>query len=533
MMQSTDTLVIGAGQAGLSLSSFLSSAGHDHVVLERGRVGERWRSERWRSLSLLSPNWLNRLPGPAPHAAADGFLSRDGFVGYLEAYARSFDSPVEEGVSVLSVREADVGFHVETDAGAWRARRVVIATGHADEPRLPGVASAAPNWLTQLHSSGYAAPDQLPAGNVLVVGAGPSGQQIAAELQRAGRQAFLAVGRHAWLPRRYRGADIWHWLQAIGMLDQTAEQAGDEASGDAPSVVLSGANGGERLDLGVMAELGVQPVGRLRGFTGRHALFAEDLQRTIDDADERMRRTLAKIDRHIARAGGAGVDGDAIPAIHVPHAPTALDLDAAGVTAVIWATGYRRSYPWLHVDARDASGELVHRRGFARVPGLYALGLRFQHRRKSHFIGGVGQDAEYLARHILGTGRQELDARAKPPAGADGRPWAQVDEIARFARAQVVPSGALVVKQGDYARDFYVIAGGTAHVRRDGEHVATLGQGQFFGEVGLLETSWRQADVVAATPMRLLVVEPRDFQVMMGADPELAARVHATATARS
>jgi voltage-gated potassium channel len=145
----------------------------------------------------------------------------------------------------------------------------------------------------------------------------------------------------------------------------------------------------------------------------------------------------------------------------------------------------------------------------------------------------VGQDAEYLARHILGTGRQELDARAKPPAGADSRPWAQVDEIARFARAQVVPSGALVVKQGDYARDFYVIAGGTAHVRRDGEHVATLSQGQFFGEVGLLETSWRQADVVAATPMELLVVEPRDFQLMMGADQELAARVYATATARS
>jgi putative flavoprotein involved in K+ transport len=539
VVQVTETLVIGAGQAGLALSAFLSSAGHEHVVLERGRVGERWRSERWQSLSLLTPNWLNSLPGPAPHAAVNGFLSRDGFIGYLEAYARSFESPVLEGVNVLSVREAaGRGFRVETDVGVWRARRVVIATGHADEPRLPAPASAAPPDLVQLHSSGYRSADQLPPGNVLVVGAGPSGQQIAAELQRAGRQVVLAVGRHAWLPRHYRGADIWYWLQATGALEQTAEQAPQEAAADTPSLVLSGANGGERLDLGVLADLGVQLVGRLGGFRGHEALFADDLEQSVADADQRTRRALAQIDRHIRDHGEDDVcDADPIPAISAPPAPTAINLREATITALIWATGYRRSYPWLRINARTPDGELAHRRGIAHVPGLYALGLRFQHRRRSHFIGGVGEDAQYLAQHILGNSQHTQEPRgshfAEPSAAAAAQPRADAGQIAPFAQTQLVPSGTVIVKQGDYARDFYVIAQGTAHVRRNGEHLATLGQGEFFGEVGLLQTSWRNADVVAATRLRLHVIQPRDFQVMMAAKQQVAAKVHASAAARA
>lgn len=537
-MLATETLVIGAGQAGLALSAFLSSAGHEHVVLERGRVGERWRSERWRSLSLLTPNWLNSLPGPAPHAAVNGFLNREGFIGYLEAYARSFESPVLEGVNVLSVREADGGFGVETDMGVWRTRRVVIATGHADEPRLPVVASATPANLVQLHSSGYRSADQLPPGNVLVVGAGPSGQQIAAELQRAGRQVVLAVGRHAWLPRQYRGADIWYWLQESGALEQTADQAPQEAAADTPSLVLSGAKGGERLDLGLLADLGVQLAGRLEGFSGHDALLADDLEQSVADADQRMRRALAQIDQHIRVYHGEQdvAEADPIPAVAPPHAPTAINLQGSGVAAVIWATGYRRSYPWLHIDARNPDGELAHRRGIAHVPGLYALGLRFQHRRKSHFIGGVGEDAHYLAQRILGSSQerpQHQQARFVEPCPKEARPRADAGQIAPFAQTQLLPSGSLIVKQGDYARDFYVIAEGTAHVRRNGEHLATLGPGEFFGEVGLLQTSWRNADVVAATPLRLLVVQPRDFQVMMAAKQQVAAHVHASAAARA
>jgi putative flavoprotein involved in K+ transport len=214
-MRKTETIVVGAGQAGLALSRYLARAGHDHAVLERGRVGERWRSERWDSLTLLTPNWLNGLPGAALHADPDGFLPRAGFVDYLARYARTFRAPVHEGVSVLGVRQTRGGFAVETDAGSWRARNVVVATGYADEPRVPPVAAAAPHGVLQLHSSAYCSPGQLPPGGVLVVGAGPSGQQIADELRRSGREVAIAVGRHASMPRRYRGREI------LGRRDRT------------------------------------------------------------------------------------------------------------------------------------------------------------------------------------------------------------------------------------------------------------------------------------------------------------------------
>jgi putative flavoprotein involved in K+ transport len=217
----TETVVVGAGQAGLALSRFLTRAGHEHVVLERGRVGERWRSERWDSLTLLTPNWLNELPGPLHHSDPDGFLSRAGFVDYLEHYAHSFAAPVREGVSVLEVAQDRAGFAVETDAGPWAAANVVIASGYADEARVPAVAAAAPAGVRQLHSSAYRSAGQLPPGGVLVVGAGPSGQQIAAELRQAGREVVLAVGRHAPMRRRYRGRDVWSWLDDSGHLDQT------------------------------------------------------------------------------------------------------------------------------------------------------------------------------------------------------------------------------------------------------------------------------------------------------------------------
>jgi putative flavoprotein involved in K+ transport len=402
-MRTTDTVIIGAGQAGLALSRSLTSAGHEHVLIERGRIGERWRSERWESLSLLTPNWLNELPCSTPHADPDGFLSRSAFVDYLESYARSFSAPVKEGVSVLEVARARRGFRVATDAGLWSAGSVVLATGYADEPLVPAVAAAAPASLFQLHSSGYRSPAQLPPGGVLVVGAGPTGQQLAAELRRSGRGVVLAVGRHAWMPRRYRGQDIWHWLAATGSLDETIDDVPHERDASkSPSLTLSGANGGEQLDLAVLAALGVVVTGRLKGFSGRHALFADDLAATVEQADERMRRVLAKIDRHIALRSGGEIEAERIPEVRLPPGLRELDLHEAGVSTVIWATGYRRSYPWLSVDVRGDDGEIAHRRGVTAASGLYALGLRFQHRRKSHFIGGVGEDARYVAARILG-----------------------------------------------------------------------------------------------------------------------------------
>jgi putative flavoprotein involved in K+ transport len=402
-IRTRETIIIGAGQAGLALSRNLARAGHEHVLLERGRVGERWRSQRWDSLSLLTPNWLNGLPGSPAHRDPDGFLGRQGFVEYLDGYARSFAAPVLEGVNVLSLERARTAFRVETDGGRWWARNVVVATGYSDEPRVPRAAGSAPQAVLQLHSSWYRSPDALPPGGVLVVGAGPSGQQIAAELRRSGRSVVLAVGRHVRSVRRYRGRDIWAWLAETGDLDRTREEVPEEAGADAPSLTLTGANGGEQLDLDVLRDLGVVVAGRLRGFSGPQAIFAGDLGENVAIAERRLRRLLERIDGHIEAASLEPQlpAADPIREVRPAPGPRVVDLQAARVSTVIWATGYRRSYPWLDAPVLGGDGEIAHSRGVTGVPGLYALGLRFQHKRKSHFIGGVGEDAAFLADHIL------------------------------------------------------------------------------------------------------------------------------------
>lgn len=443
----TQTLVIGAGQAGLALSRHLTAAGHPHVVLDRGRIGERWRSERWESLALLTPNWLNRLPGSPPHADAHGFLTREELVGYLDAYARSFAAPVREHVTVRSVERAGRRFRVQTDRRNWLAENVVIATGDADLPHLPPVAAAVPAGIERLHSSAYRSPERLPPGGVLVVGAGPSGQQLALELRRSGRHVVLAAGRHARLPRTYRGRDIFEWLEALGELDRTVDELPDPAAARrGQSVPLSGRGGGEPLDLAVLQAAGVTLAGRLRGFDGTSALFADDLQANVVEAEGRMRRILQRID-------SVGVDAPApapLPAIVLPPPLPALDLRLAGVTTALFATGYRRAYPWLHVAALDGDGELDHRYGATRVPGLYSLGLRFQRTRKSHFIGGVGDDAAVVAAWLTGvesapiTGgslRAASDGVSTAWARRGGRPWCRPP--ARRGQAAGAPRAAL------------------------------------------------------------------------------------------
>jgi putative flavoprotein involved in K+ transport len=407
-MPSTHTVVIGAGQAGLSLSRRLARAGHPHVVLERGRIAERWQSERWDSLSLLSPNWLNRLDGSPAHDDPNGFLGRAEFVDYLRRYAAATGPHVREHVTVTSVEQGARGYHVETDAGPWRAQNVVVATGDLGRPMLPAAASAVPPGVLQLHASRYRRPSALPPGGVVVVGAGPSGQQIAAELRRAGRRVVLAVGGHARAPRRYRGRDVFEWMQAIGDLDVTIDEVPDPlAAKRTPSFTLTGANGGEQLDLAVLHALGVEITGRLERFSGAVAHFAGDLEANVGAAEERMRRLLGRIDDHIAALAlhDAPDDLDPLAAVRLPVPRGAVDLAAEGISTVVWATGYRRAYPWLHVPVLDDNGQFVQRRGVTASPGLYVLGLRFQHRRSSHFIGGVGADAAYLA-ELLGGSRQ-------------------------------------------------------------------------------------------------------------------------------
>ena len=400
----TDTLIIGAGQAGLSLSRHLARAGHRHAVLDRGRIGERWRSERWDSLNLLTPNWLNRLDGGAPHSDPSGYLGRAAFVDYLRRYAEVVGAPVHEHVTVRAVERSGTAFRIETDAGSWQARNIVVATGDSADARIPPAAATAPGALLQIHAIGYRNPASLPAGGILVVGAGPSGQQIAAELRRANRRVVLAVGRHARMMRRYRGHDIWHWLRELGDLDRTIDEVPDlAASKRTPSLALTGANGGEQLDLAVLHRVGVTIAGRLERFDGPRAVFSPDLQVTVGDAERRMHRVLDRIDDHIEQAYGGcwPHERDRVADVALPPGPSALDLAATGISTVIWATGYRRAYPWLHVPVLDRDGEIAHRRGVTPVDGLYVLGLKFQHRRSSHFISGVGADAAFVARNVL------------------------------------------------------------------------------------------------------------------------------------
>ena len=405
-MPAVETVIIGAGQAGLALSRCLGA--REHVVLERGRVGERWRSERWDSLTLLTPNWLNRLPGAGPLPDPDGFLDRRGVVAHLEAYAGR--APVREHTTVLAVRRDGGGYRVGADDGDWRADNVVIATGDCDVPQVPAAAQSAPSWIVQLPAARYRRPEQLPRGGVLVVGAGPSGQQIAAELAAAGRPVVLAAGRHARMPRRYRGRDVFAWLQAVGQLDAHADDVRDLAAARrAPSFPVSGARGGHSLGLDRIAGLGAVVTGRLRGFAGAHALFAPDLTRHVADAEARLRRALAKIDAHIERAGVAAGTADPPPPVALGPGPEAIDL-RAGIGSVIWATGYRRAYPWLRVPVLDRSGELAQREGVTAAAGLFTLGLRFQRTRRSHFIGGVGDDAARIASAIAARDRPAVAA---------------------------------------------------------------------------------------------------------------------------
>jgi putative flavoprotein involved in K+ transport len=395
-----DTVVVGAGQAALALSHHLSRLGHEHVLLERGRIGQRWH-ERWDSLTLLSPNWMNRLPGAPSHAEPDGFVSRAEVIDYLESYARSFEAPVVEGVDVTRIERVRGAFRLETTGGTRLARSVVLATGDAAEPRVP---FTAPAGIVALHAVDYRRPEQLPAGPVLVVGAGATGQQLALELRQAGRDVVLAVGRHSRAPRRYRGRDIFDWLEALGDFQRTVDELPDlEAAKRVPLFPLSGANGGEDLGLDRLAALGVRITGRLRGLDGPIATFADDLGESLAIADARLRKLLRRIDEHPLARGTAAEDP--LSPVVLPTGPEAVDLRELG--AVVWATGFRRAYPWLQVDGvLDADGEIVQRDGATPVPGLYVLGLAYQQRRSSHFIGGVGRDAETVAARIVARRRR-------------------------------------------------------------------------------------------------------------------------------
>ncbi|GAB3447745.1 flavin-containing monooxygenase [Insolitispirillum peregrinum] len=402
-VEHVDTLIIGGGQAGLAMSEHLRAEGVPHLVLERHRIAERWRSERWESLVANGPAWHDRYSSKTfDHIDPDGFAPASMIVDYLEEHARQIEAPVRCGVEVTRVtRKADgSGFDVETSQGAISARSVVAATGPFQRPLIPTVVPETAG-LMQLHSAQYRNPAQLPQGNVLVIGAGSSGVQIADELQRAGKQVYLSVGPHDRPPRRYRGKDFVWWLGALGLWNAEA----CEPAMEHVTIAVSGAHGGHTVDFRALAEQGITLLGRAEQFADGVMHFAPDLARSIAGGDANYLSMLDAADAYIAREG---LDFPEEPGARlmrpdpacVQHPLEQLDLAAAGITTILWATGYGLDFGWLQVDSFDDKGRPVHQRGVSPVPGLYFLGLAWLSRRASPFIWGVWHDAKYLAGQI-------------------------------------------------------------------------------------------------------------------------------------
>ena len=403
-----ETVIVGGGHAGLALGYHLGRLGRPHVILERGRVAERWRSERWDSLMFQFPNWSLRLPGQEYGGDdPDGFASRAEVIAFIERYREAIDAPVRTGVRVDRVAPIDGGLRLETTEGPIEAAHVVIATGPYQEPILPAVRHALPPSLVQVHASGYRNPARLPAGAVLVVGSGASGCQIVEDLLAAGRTVYLSVGRHRRYPRRYRGHDMFWWMERIGALDQTLEERPEAR--ERPNPLVTGVGGGHEIDLRDYAAAGVTLLGHLRDVTGSRLHLADDLEALLATGDESVGVFTRAVDAYIGRSGlTAPAEAPPPPgSLQVgslraaPRAPIReLDLAASGITSVVWATGFRREFGWIDAPVLDEQGEPVHRRGVTGCAGLYFLGLPWLHKLKSSVLCGVGDDAAHLADHI-------------------------------------------------------------------------------------------------------------------------------------
>ncbi len=397
-----DTLVVGGGQAGLAMSEHLSNHGVPHLVLERHRIAERWRSERWDSLVANGPAWHDRFPGLEFETDPDAFAPKEMVADYFVAYAEKIKAPIRCGVEVKQVRKnaGHPGFRIETSDGVIEANSVVAATGPFQRPVIPPLVPAeAP--VMQIHSNAYRNPGQLPDGAVLVVGAGSSGGQIADELLRAGRSVYLSVGPHDRPPRSYRGRDFVWWLGVLGKWDAAAPGPGTEHV----TISVSGAHGGHTVDFRSYAARGMQLVGRTESCADGLMRFAPDLRQNLEAGDANYLSVLDEADAYVERNGldlseepearEIGPDPDC-----VTNPIMQLDLAEAGVTSIIWATGFALDYGWLQVDAFDEDGKPKHQRGVSAEPGIYFLGLPWQSRRGSSFIWGVWHDAKFIADQI-------------------------------------------------------------------------------------------------------------------------------------
>jgi putative flavoprotein involved in K+ transport len=399
------TIVIGAGHAGLAASHFLSARSIDHVVLERGEVANSWRTERWDSLRLLTPNWQNRLPGlsndgPDP----DGYLTMGEVTELIESFAKASGAPVRTGTDVTAVRRAGQGYRVTTSNGELACRTLVIASGACNQPTVPAFAAQVPAPVEQLTPFGYRSPAELPDGGVLVVGASATGVQLAAEIARSGRPVTLAVGEHVRLPRVYRGRDVLWWMDSAGVWDQRYDEVEDlTRARRLPSPQLVGTPERATLDLNALTALGVELLGRWSTVRDGRALFSGGLRNVFSLADLKMNRLLKSFDEW-ARESGRDAEVLAAERFEPTRAPSnarwQLDLASGEIRAVVWATGFRPDYGWLDVPVIDEKGHLRHDGGVVHSPGLYALGLPVLRRRKSTFIYGIEDDAREVIDHL-------------------------------------------------------------------------------------------------------------------------------------
>jgi putative flavoprotein involved in K+ transport len=405
-MRRITTVVIGAGHAGLAMSCSLSERGVDHVVLERDEVANSWRTQRWDSLRLLTPNWQNRLPGLGYDGDdPDGFSTMPEVIALIDRYAQAIAAPVRTHTQVTSVRPTDAGYLVSTDRGDWHGRTVVLATGACNVASVPRVAEAVPAAVRTLTPMEYRNPEQLEPGGVLVVGASASGVQLAAEIHRSGRPVTLAVSEHIRAPRTYRGRDIQWWMDKAGVLDQRYEEVDDIVRARrVPSLQLVGSPERAMLDLNALTDMGVRLVGRLAGITDGKALFSGSLANQCALSDLKMGRLLDTIDRW-------ATENALDDAVEPPHrfAPTrvdgspplSLDLTREGIRTILWATGYRPDYSWLEVPVLDRKGQVRHDGGVVASPGMYLIGMPFLRRRKSALISGAAADARDLSDHLV------------------------------------------------------------------------------------------------------------------------------------